>query len=142
MERRAFSAKHRLQTLKTVVRSQSAVFNLHCPKECIMGNPCAVHPLQNTVFSVCKESRVCRTSQKKQWTYLELYVTERRSVTSHYHGSKISGSQQLLLFLTDRTICIVEQWMKSMGYGFVPAAVMYRNVIHVIFFIICRTTFA
>ena len=61
-------------------------------------------------------------------------------MTSHYHGSKISGSQQL--FLTDRTICIIEQWMKSMGYGFVPAAVMYRNVIHVIFFIICRTTFA
>ena len=65
MERRAFSAKHRLQTLKTVVRSQSAVFNLHCPKECIMGNPCAVHPLQNTVFSVCKESRVCRDKSEK-----------------------------------------------------------------------------
>ena len=53
-------------------------------------------------------------------------------MTSHYHGSKISGSQQS--FLTDRTISIVEQWMKSMGSGFVPAAVMYRNVIHVIFF--------
>ena len=53
-------------------------------------------------------------------------------MTSHYHLSKISGSQQL--FLTDRIICIIEQWMKSMGYGFVPAAVMYRNVIHVIFF--------
>ena len=52
---------------------------------------------------------------------------------SHYHGSKTSGSQQS--FLTDTTICIVEQWMKSIGYGFVPAASMHRKVI-----IICRTT--
>ena len=30
-----------------------------------MGNPCAVHPLQNTVFSVCKELRVCRDKSEK-----------------------------------------------------------------------------
>lgn len=138
MKGRAFSAKHRLQTLKTVVRSQSAIYTavksasweihvqcIHCRTQC---------------FLCARSQGYAGTSQKKQWTYLELYVTERRSVTSHYHLSKISGSQQL--FLTDRTICIIEQWMKSMGYGFVPAAVMYRNVIHVIFFTICRTTFA
>ena len=140
MERRAFSAKHRLQTLKTVVRSQSVVCNLPCHKECIMGNPCAVHHCRTQCFLCARSQGYAGTSQKKQWTYLELYVTERRSVTSHYHLSKISGSQQL--FLTDRTICIIEQWMKSMGYALVPAAVMYRNVIHVIFFTICRTTFA
>ena len=40
------------------------------------------------------------------------------SVMSHYHGSKISGSQQS--FLTDTAICIVKPWKKSMGYCFVP----------------------
>ena len=43
---------------------------------------------------------------------------ERKSVTSHYHGSKVSGSQQS--FLTETAICIVERWKKSMGYRFVP----------------------
>ena len=45
---------------------------------------------------------------------------------SHYHGSKTSGSQQS--FLTDTTVCIVEQWIKSIGYGFVPAASMHKKV--------------
>ena len=49
---------------------------------------------------------------------LSLFVTDRRSVTSSYHGSKISGSQQP--FLTEAAICIFEQWKKSMGYRFVP----------------------
>ena len=43
---------------------------------------------------------------------------EKRSVTTGYHGSKISGSQQP--FLTEAAICIFEQWKKSMGYRFVP----------------------
>ena len=39
-------------------------------------------------------------------------------MTSHYHGSKVSESQQS--FLIETAICIVEQWKKSMGYRFVP----------------------
>ena len=39
-------------------------------------------------------------------------------MTSHYHGSKVSGSQQS--FLTETAIRIVERWKKSMGYRFVP----------------------
>ena len=35
----------------------------------------------------------------------------------HYHGSKISGSQQC--FLTDTAIYIVKPWKKSMGCHFV-----------------------
>ena len=38
-------------------------------------------------------------------------------MTSRYHGSRISGSQQS--FLTETTICIVERWKKSSGYRFV-----------------------
>ena len=45
-------------------------------------------------------------------------VIERRSMTSGYHDSKFSGSQQS--FLTETAICIVERWKKSMGYRFVP----------------------
>ena len=56
---------------------------------------------------------------------------------SHYHGSKTSGSQQS--FLTDTTVCIVEQWMKSIGYGFVPAASMHKKVTRHFFIIICKT---
>ena len=41
---------------------------------------------------------------------------ERRSVTSGYHGSKISGSQHS--FLTETAICIVAPWKKSIGYCF------------------------
>ena len=39
-------------------------------------------------------------------------------MTSGYHGSTISGSQQS--FLTETAICIVERWNKSVGYRFVP----------------------
>ena len=49
---------------------------------------------------------------------LSLFIMEKRSVTSGYHGSKISASQQP--FLTEAAICIFEQWKKSMGYRFVP----------------------
>ena len=41
-----------------------------------------------------------------------------RSITSRYHGIKISGSQKS--FLTELAIFIVEQQKKSMGYRFVP----------------------
>ena len=51
-----------------------------------------------------------------------------RSVTSHYHGSTISGSEQS--FLTEVAICIVKQWKKSMGYRFVLSAIMHCKVIH------------
>ena len=42
---------------------------------------------------------------------------EMRSVTSHYHSRKRSGTQQS--FLTEMAICIVERWKKSMVYYFV-----------------------
>ena len=41
----------------------------------------------------------------------------KRSGTSRYQGSKISGSQQA--FLTETAICIVERQRKNMGYRFV-----------------------
>ena len=39
-------------------------------------------------------------------------------MTSGFHSSTISGSQQS--FLTETAICIVERWNKSVGYRFVP----------------------
>ena len=45
-------------------------------------------------------------------------VIARRSMTSGYHDSKFSGSQQS--FLTETAICMVERWKKSMGHRFVP----------------------
>ena len=39
-------------------------------------------------------------------------------MTSCYHNSKISESQQS--FLTEMAICIVERWKRSMSYHFVP----------------------
>ena len=48
---------------------------------------------------------------------------ERENATSHYHGSKISGTQQS--FLTEKAICTVEQWKKRLGH---------RKVIYNIFF--------
>ena len=41
-----------------------------------------------------------------------------KSITSRYHGIKISGSQKS--FLTESAIFIVEQQKESMGYRFVP----------------------
>ena len=61
-----------------------------------------------------------------------------RSVTSRYHGGKISGSQQT--FLTEMAICIVERWKKSTSYRFVPE----WTVLFIFFFFsachICRAT--
>ena len=37
---------------------------------------------------------------------------------SRYHGSKSFGSQES--FLTERAICTVKRWKKSVGYYFVP----------------------
>ena len=62
-------------------------------------------------------------------------TTERRSVTSRYHGSKISGSQQS--FLTETAICIVERWKKSMGYILFLSAITYRKLIHVNSLFVC-----
>ena len=42
---------------------------------------------------------------------------QQRSVTSRYHGIKMSISQQP--FLTETAIYIFERWKKSMGYRFV-----------------------
>ena len=39
-------------------------------------------------------------------------------MTSRYHGSKISGSQQSVM--SETAICVVERWKESMGYHFVP----------------------
>ena len=50
---------------------------------------------------------------------------ERENATSHYHGSKISGTQQS--FLTEKAICTVEQWKKSLGH---------RKVIYNFFFFV------
>ena len=49
-----------------------------------------------------------------------LNIIKERSVTSHHHGSKISGSQQSFFAETAAAICIVERWKESMGYLFVP----------------------
>ena len=46
-----------------------------------------------------------------------MFYTER-SVTSCYHGSKISGSQQS--FLIETASCLDERLKKSTGYRFVP----------------------
>ena len=54
-------------------------------------------------------------------------VIKRRSVTSRYHGGKISRSQQF--FLTETAISVVERWKKSLGYCFAPSAIMHRKVI-------------
>ena len=50
---------------------------------------------------------------------------ERRSVTAHYHGGKISGSQQS--FLTEAAIRIVERWKKSVGYRFEIQKLCYHG---------------
>ena len=55
-----------------------------------------------------------------------------RSLTSRYHGRKISRSQQF--FLTETAICIVERWKKRMVTVLFLSAIMHRKVIHVIFF--------
>ena len=46
------------------------------------------------------------------------FLIQRRSVTSRYHGSKISGSQQS--FWTETVVCIVDRLKKRMGCCFVP----------------------
>jgi len=61
-------------------------------------------------------------------------------VTSHHHGSKISGSQQS--FFAEAAICFVERWKKRMGYRFVQSAIVHRKVIHVIFFFVFSDIFA
>ena len=53
---------------------------------------------------------------------------ERRSVRHITMVEKISGSQPS--FLTETAICIVERWMKSMGYRLFPSASVQRKVIH------------
>ena len=54
-----------------------------------------------------------------------------RSVTSGYHGSKISGLHQS--FLTETVICIVKRWKKRMGYRLVPEC-NYAQKSHTSFF--------
>ena len=63
------------------------------------------------------------------------HQTTERSVTSRYHGSKISGSQQS--FLTETAICIIERWKKSMGYSLFLSLTMHREVIHVKSLFVC-----
>ena len=58
---------------------------------------------------------------------------EKRSVTSHYHSRKISGTQQS--FLTEMAICtFVERSKKVWVTIFFLSAIMHRKVIHVHFF--------
>ena len=57
-------------------------------------------------------------SAKKLVRIMKLSQELGENVTSCYHGSKISGSQQFCLRKT--FICIVERLRKSMGYRFVP----------------------
>ena len=49
------------------------------------------------------------------------------NATSRYHGSKISGTQQS--FLTEKAICTVERWKKSLGHR----KVIYNNFFFAIF---------
>ena len=62
-----------------------------------------------------------------------MFYTERGSMTSCYHGSKISGSQQS--FLIETASCIDEQLKKSIVYRLFLIAIMRRKVIHVNFFV-------
>ena len=60
------------------------------------------------------------TQRQLQRNLTNSQLTIKRSVTSRYHGSKISGSQQY--FLTETAIFIVKRWKrqrKSMGCCFV-----------------------
>ena len=60
------------------------------------------------------------TQRQLQRNLTNSQLTIKRSVTSRYHGSKISGSQQY--FLTEAAIFIVKRWKrqrKSMGCCFV-----------------------
>ena len=57
-------------------------------------------------------------SAKKLVHIMKLSQELGENVTSSYHGSKISGSQQS--FLRKTVTCIVERQRKSMGYRFVP----------------------
>ena len=63
------------------------------------------------------------------------HQTTERSVTSRYHGSKISRSQQS--FLTETAICIVERGTKRMGYSLFLSPIMHRRVIHVNNLFVC-----
>ena len=72
------------------------------------------------------------------WTAAGNKKDLERSVTLHYHGSTISGSEQS--FLTKMAICIVRRWKKNMGYLFVLSAIMHRKSNMPIFGHICRTT--
>ena len=63
------------------------------------------------------------------------HQTTERGVTSRYHGSKISGSQQS--FLTETAICIVERGKKRMGYSLFLSAIMHKKVIHVKSLFVC-----
>ena len=65
----------------------------------------------------------------------------RTSVTSRYHGSKNSGSEQP--YLIETAIRIEEQWKPNYGLPFfVLSVVMQWKVLNVNFFFchICRTT--
>ena len=63
----------------------------------------------------------------------------KRSVTSGYHGGKISGSQQSFFDRDGHLDCRTKE--ESMGYWFLPECkFMHGKVIHVILFCrICRT---
>ena len=50
--------------------------------------------------------------------FLEHSLIREESVSSCYHGSKISWSQHP--FFTATAICIVKRWKSSMGYRFAP----------------------
>ena len=70
---------------------------------------CEVHRRNVTIMQL----QFIATSEK-----VSLFIMAKRSVTSSYHGSKISGPRQC--FSTEAAICIFERWKKSMGYFFVP----------------------
>ena len=75
-------------------------------------------------------------------TYDESLLSDQppwRSLTSRYHGSKISRSQQF--FLTETATCIVERWKKSMGYRFVPECnhAQERHTCQFFLFFFCYT---
>ena len=62
---------------------------------------------------------------RKEHGVPEQRLVIERSVTSHYHGSTTSASEQS--FLTEIAISIVKQWKKSMGYRFVLSAIVHRK---------------
>ena len=85
------------------------------------------------------------TQRQLQRNLTNSQLTIKRSVTSRYHGSKISGSQQY--FLTETAIFIVKRWKRQEKYGLLFCSQVqsctgksYMSIFVLFSCHICRTT--